>query len=408
MFKRSLLLVSSLIPLAVGQTVTLDQVLSAAVAKASAQDARVEVAQYQLKLLESQNKYKIELRPTAMMFAFSNPALMAVNVGGTLLGGRRGAPSAIALKSAQLDVVAAELNAERLKVQTEIGAAQHYFDLLAKQQVARSARAMADERQQKLHEVDSLLKKAKVTLLDRMSVEQESLEMEQYALDAETQRKIAAANLAHLAGFKEGDRLAAQELTMVQAVSMTAQLPDVDNLLKSAMLHRKEPAILRAKIDALRKQLTEGKRNSRVGSGVSRGELGVSIMLKDNGEKDSEKELIAARLRLLELELENMQQDLRRELQTVRYMAAASSERAKFNDKKLELADRRKKVLAIRANSGLDQSLSGLLASEGVLNQQREAAEVGFERRASMFTLMTLCGVEYTNDKALAQLLSSN
>lgn len=408
MFKRSLLLVSSLIPLAVGQTVTLDQVLSAAVAKASAQDARVEVAQYQLKLLESQNKYKIELRPTAMMFAFSNPALMAVNVGGTLLGGRRGAPSAIALKSAQLDVVAAELNAERLKVQTEIGAAQHYFDLLAKQQVARSARAMADERQQKLHEVDSLLKKAKVTLLDRMSVEQESLEMEQYALDAETQRKIAAANLAYLAGFKEGDRLAAQELTMVQAVSMTAQLPDVDNLLKSAMLHRKEPAILRAKIDALRKQLTEGKRNSRVGSGISRGELGVSIMLKDNGEKDSEKELIAARLRLLELELENMQQDLRRELQTVRYMAAASSERAKFNDKKLELADRRKKVLAIRANSGLDQSLSGLLASEGVLNQQREAAEVGFERRASMFTLMTLCGVEYTNDKALAQLLSSN
>ena len=400
MFKRSLLLVSSLIPLAVGQTVTLDQVLSAAVAKASAQDARVEVAQYQLKLLESQNKYKIELRPTAMMFAFSNPALMAVNVGSTLLGGRRGAPSAIALKSAQLDVVAAELNAERLKVQTEIGAAQHYFDLLAKQQVARSARAMADERQQKLREVDSLLKKAKVTLLDRMSVEQESLEMEQYALDAETQRKIAAANLAHLAGFKEGDRLAAQELTMVQAVSMTAQLPDVDNLLKSAMLHRKEPAILRAKIDALRKQLTEGKRNSRVGSGVSRGELGVSIMLKDNGEKDSEKELIAARLRLLELELETMQQDLRRELQTVRYMAAASSERAKFNDKKLELADRRKKVLAIRANSGLDQSLSGLLASE--------AAEVGFERRASMFTLMTLCGVEYTNDKALAQLLSSN
>lgn len=407
MFKRSLLLVSSLIPLAVGQTVTLDQVLSAAVAKASAEDARVEVAQYQLKLLESQNKYKIELRPTAMMFAFANPALMAVNVGSTLLGGRRGAPSAIALKSAQLDVVAAELNAERLKVQTEIGAAQHYFDLLAKQQVARSTRAMADERQQKLHEVDSLLKKAKVTLLDRMSVEQESLEMEQYAHEAETQRKIAAANLAHLAGFKEGDRLAAQEVTMVQAISMTAQLPDVDSLLKSAMLHRKEPAILRARIDAFRKQLTEGKRNSRVGSGVSRGELGVSITLKDNGEKDSEKELIAARLRLLELELENMEQDLRRELQTVRYMAAASSERAKFNDKKLELAERRRKVLAIRAQNGLDQSLPALLASERTLAEQRESAEVAFERRASMFTLMTLCGVEYKNDKALVQLLSS-
>ena len=406
MMKTSLLLAGSLLPLALGQTVTLDEVLSAAVKRAKTEEARVEVAQNQLKLLESQNKYKIELRPTAMMFAFSNPALMAANVGSTLLGGRRGAPSAIALKNAQLDVVAAELNAERLKVQTEIGAAQHYFDLLAKQQVARAARAMADERQQKLHEVDSLLKKAKVTLLDRMSVEQETLEMEQYALDAETQRKIAAANLANLAGFEQGDRLTAQEVTLVRAVSTSTQLPDVGSLLKSAMLYRKEPAILRTKIDALRKQLTEGKRaNSRVSSG--KGELGVSITLKDNGEKESEKELIAARLRLLELELENMEQDLRRELQTVRYMAAASSEKATLNEKKLELAERRKKVLAIRAQSGLDQSLSALLASERTLTEQKEAAEVAFERRASMFTLMTLCGVEYKNDGALTQLLGS-
>ena len=406
MMKTSLLLAGSLLPLALGQTVTLDEVLSAAVKRAKTEEARVEVAQNQLKLLESQNKYKIELRPTAMMFAFSNPALMAANVGSTLLGGRRGAPSAIALKNAQLDVVAAELNAERLKVQTEIGAAQHYFDLLAKQQVARAARAMADERQQKLHEVDSLLKKAKVTLLDRMSVEQETLEMEQYALDAETQRKIAAANLANLAGFEQGDRLTAQEVTLVRAVSTSTQLPDVGSLLKSAMLYRKEPAILRTKIDALRKQLTEGKRaNSRVSSG--KGELGVSITLKDNGEKENEKELIAARLRLLELELENMEQDLRRELQTVRYMAAASSEKATLNEKKLELAERRKKVLAIRAQSGLDQSLSALLASERTLTEQKEAAEVAFERRASMFTLMTLCGVEYKNDGALTQLLGS-
>ncbi len=406
--RPSLLFLSSLIPLAVGQTVTLDQVLSAAVARAKTEDARVEVAQNQLKLLESQNKYKIELRPTAMMFAFSNPVLMAANVGSTLLGGRRGAPSAIALKNAQLDVVAAELNAERLKVQTEIGAAQHYFDLLAKQQVARTARAMADERQQKLHEVDSLLKKAKVTLLDRISVEQETLDMEQYALDAETQRKIAAANLANIAGFDQGDLLIAQEVTLVRAVSTSVQLPDVDSLLKSAMLYRKEPAILRAKIDTLRKQLTEGKRtNSRIGSGISKGELGVSITLKDNGEKESEKELIAARLRLLELELENMEQDLRRELQTVRYMAAASSEKAKLSEKKQELAERRKKVLAIRAQSGLDQSLSALLASERTLNEQKEAVEAAFERRASMFTLMTLCGVEYKNESALAQLLGS-
>ena len=99
--------------------------------------------------------------------------------------------------------------------------------------------------------------------------------------------------------------------------------------------------------------------------------------------------------------------ETRGELQTVRYMAAASSEKAKLNEKKLELAERRKKVLAIRAQSGLDQSLSALLASERTLTEQKEAAEVAFERRASMFTLMTLCGVEYKNDTALAQLLGS-
>ena len=401
-----LLLVVSTARVSLGQTVTLEQVLHSAVAKASAEDARVEVAQNQLRVLEAQNKWKVELRPSLGMFAFTNPALLALNLGGGLLSGRRGAPSALALKSAQIDVVAAELNAERLKVHTEIGAARDYFDLLAKQQIAASSRGMVESRCQKLREVDSLLKKAKVTMLDKMNVEQEVIDLEQYALDAETQREIAAANLAFLIGFKDAGSLVAKEVTALHPVS-TAKLPDVEKLLESAMFYRKEPAILRSRIDALRKQLTPAKgANSKINSTFGRGELGVAITLKDNGEKQREAELIAARLRLLELELSNMETELRKELQEVRFLAAASAGKMQLNTKRLELAERRKKVLSIRAQNGLDGSLAALLASESTLAEERESVSAVYERKASMFALMVLCGIEDQSKEVVANVLS--
>ncbi len=401
-----LLLVVSTARVSLGQTVTLEQVLHSAVAKASAEDARVEVAQNQLRVLEAQNKWKVELRPSLGMFAFTNPALLALNLGGGLLSGRRGAPSPLALKSAQLDVVAAELNAERLKVHTEIGAARDYFDLLAKQQIAASSRGMVESRRQKLREVDSLLKKAKVTMLDKMNIEQELIDLEQYALDAETHREIAAANLAFLIGFKDAASLVAKEVTPLHQVS-TAKLPDVEKLLESAMFYRKEPAILRSRIDALRKQLTPAKgANSKLNSTFGRGELGFAVTLKDNGEKQREAELIAARLRLLELELSNMETELRKELQEVRFLAAASAGKMQLNTKRLELAERRKKVLTIRAQNGLDGSLAALLASESTLAEERESVAAVYERKASMFALMVLCGIEDQSKEVVANVLS--
>ena len=396
------ILAVSLIGTSFGQTVTLNQVLHSAVAKASAEDARVEVAQNQLRLLESQNKWKLELRPGLGVFAFSNPILLAANLGGSLLTGRRGAPSPLALKTAQLDVVAAELNAEYLKVRTEINAARDYFDLLAKQQIATSARNMVESRKGKLGEVESLLKKSKVTLLDKMTIEQEVLELEQYALEAETQREIAAGNLAFLVGFKEGNNLVAQEVVLAHQVTSN-KLPEVDQLLQSAMVYRKEPGLIRTRIDALRKQLAQDKK----GNSLGRSDLSFSITLKDNGEKQIEKEVIAARLKLLEMELTNMEQDLRKELQTVRSMAAASGEKLKINTKRMELAERRKQVLSIRAQNGLDGSLAGLLAAEGTLAGERNSVEAAYESKVSIFTLMVLCGIQDEAAEVVTKVLGS-
>ena len=115
------------------------EVLQKATARARTEDARIEMANGNLKLLEALGKWRIELRPSLGLFAFSNPMLLATNLGSSLLLNRRTAPTAHALQGARFDALAAEVQAESLRVRTRIEAAHCYFDLLAKQQMAERA-----------------------------------------------------------------------------------------------------------------------------------------------------------------------------------------------------------------------------------------------------------------------------
>lgn len=66
---------------------SLAEALQAAVARATAENSRSEVAASQLRVLEAANKWKVELRPSLGIFSFSNPALFAATLGSSLLMG---------------------------------------------------------------------------------------------------------------------------------------------------------------------------------------------------------------------------------------------------------------------------------------------------------------------------------
>jgi len=399
--------------------VTLKQALSAAVAKARTDDARTEVAASQLRLLEANNKWKVELRPSLGMFAFSNPALLAANVGAGLLMGKRGAPSPITLANARFDVLAAELSSERLRVKTEIETTRAFFDLLEKQQIAVQVKQTVEARRGRLGLLDKMLNASRVTMIDKVSYEQDLLELENQQIEMEMQRKLAAVQLATLMGRLEtADQLEVDDVSISKA-SYTRELPPMEKLMESALVYRRESQMLKEKIEALRTQagmhkavnvesvsggysylangaagLANSARSGLLGGNSGQGALNISIPLRNTGEKQAERELLDARIRALELETRSMEEGLRGELLSMRSIVQASVDRLGLAGRKLELARMKKNMVNVRAENGLGGFAAANSAEEAALQAQASFVQALCARKTSLFTLMVICGLQ--------------
>lgn len=410
---------SSTAAFAAPKAVTLKDALSAAVSKAKADDARSEVAASQLRLLEANNKWKVELRPSLGMFAFSNPALLAANVGAGLLMGKRNAPSAMTLANARFDVLAAELASERLRIKTEIETARAFFDLLEKQQIAVQIEQAAAARQQKLGTVEKLLNASRVTMVDKVSYEQDLLELQHQQIEMEMQRKLAAVQLAALMGRLEtADELAVEDISINKS-SFERPLPPVEKMFESALVYRRESQMLRERIDALRDQagmrtavhvesvsagysylangatgLANSVRSGLLGGNTGQGALNLAIPLRNTGEKQAEREVLAARIKALELETRSMEETLRAELLSMRGIVQASIDRLKLADRKLELARMKKDMVNVRAENGLGGFSATNSAEEAALQAQAGLVQALCARKTSLFTLMVICGLQ--------------
>ena len=233
---------------------SLSEALRLAVARAKADDARGEVAASQLRLLEANNKWKVELRPSLGMFAFSNPAVLAANIGSGLLMGRRNAPSTIAMAGARFDVLAADLAAERLRIRTEIETSRAFFDLLEKQQIARQMQQAVSSRQERVKDMERMLNVSRVTAVDQINFQQELLDLQQQMVDMEMQRRLASVQLASLLGRLESAEELEVEDVAIKTVGFGATLPPVEKLFTSAMVFRRESQLLNGRIDDLRQK----------------------------------------------------------------------------------------------------------------------------------------------------------
>ena len=410
------------------RTMRLEDVLTAAVTKAKVEDARLELARNTLSFLDTQNRLRVELRPNLNVFAFTNPALLATSLGGGLLFNRRTAPGFAAMDSARFDTLAAEVNAETLKVRVQLEAARAYFDLLERQQVVKISAEILVARREGAASIERLLKAARITDADKLAYEQELLDLELRSVDAEAERRSASSRLALLIGAEDPGADIAVEETEIR--DSRQQVPELDRLFALALAHRGESRLLRGKAAALRGQSGAPKRatveaasagygfvknnavgvsnvleNAILGGHSGRGDLSLTIPLRNIGEKAAHDAVTSARIRLLELEISAMEDSVRGEVAVLRDAAASTIDRQRLAERKLELARRSAEVVHARAENGLAPVSATAGADAGVLAAQSAYARAVCQRKAALYALMVACGVD---EKSMPQATASN
>ncbi len=394
----------------------LEEVLRSAVATAKIEEARLELARSNLHYLEALNKTRIELRPSLGLFAFSNPVLLAANLGSGLLFNRRTAPGPAAMQSARFDALAAEVSAENLKVRVQLEAARGYFDLLGKQQAAELALRTLDARRARSGAMDRMLEAARITSAEKLSYEQELLELETVWLNAETERKSSAARLALLVGMPEaGNRLAVTDVDPKILPAVEA-VPDVEHLLTLALQHRGESKLLTEKLEAL--EQSKGRRrgplesvstgysfitnktgtrdlaNDLLGGNTGRAEITLNIPLRKTGEREALDAVTAARVHLLQLEMQSMESAMRLEVTELQDAAESSVQRERLALRRLELAKKSAEVVRTRAETGLAPLMSAWASEQAVLTAETSYLQAEYERKSDLYALLVVCGVD--------------
>lgn len=401
------------------EAVSLEQVLERAVSRASTDEVRQEVAQGQVKLLEALGKTRIELRPTLGLFAFSNPVLLATNIGTGLLFNRRTAPPASALEAAHFDVLAAEVRAEAARVQARTEASRLYFDLLEKQEMASKSRRLLAQRKERSGNIAGLLQASRITRAEKLSYDQDLLDLEWRWLDAETQRKHVAAELALVMGEPER----AGTLRVMGVPELRSGMDPVslsaDGLVRLALSRRKEVSLLREKIERLEVGVKAGRpvriemgtagfsrvsnspglasdaaRGILLGGNTGRGEITLNIPLRHTGEKEAEEVLRKTRVRLLEREIERIEEGIRYQVVQLRNVVETSSERIRLAAARLDNARRMQETVEARLTQGLVQAVAVSHAEQSVLEAEWGMAQAQTVRNQMVYHLLAICGMD--------------
>jgi len=418
-------LATSALPASADAPLRLQDVVRQAVEKAQTENARTSLAQSQLKLLEAQSKWKLELRPSLGLFSFSNPGLLAASVGSGLLMQRFSAPSALTMRNAQLDLLGAEVDAERIRVEAEIQAGHAFFDLLERQQVAGMLQATIGQRQQHHDQLERMVKAGRVTALEPVAAQMQLLDLEQQFLEVEDQRRVSAIRLATLIGEPERATTLVVEDAVAEKAVLQAGIPEVEPLLQEAFAARPEVSLLRQRLREMEAQLNPGRpvriesagggyayvsdagglvgsglKGALLGGNTGRTELNLAIPLRKTGEKEAGNAVLAARARLVAIELDRLQQQVRSELLTARSRAMAAQMRRGIARRRLELAEQHAAMIAARVAGGLATEQESLQASQRALGARVELTQAGSQEQAARFALRVICGRSPGESKA--------
>jgi outer membrane protein TolC len=403
----------------------LRQVLESALSKADKDGSTEAIAQAQLEYLRSLNRVKVDLRPQAGMFTFSQPNLVGTTAGAGVVVSRRTAPGLGVMQSAELDVLSAQIARKRAILHKEVETAKLFFDLLAKQETAQRACAALDESRRRQGDMAKLVKTAKLTAVDMVRFEEQTLQQQADCIDADTQRKLASVLVATAMGAPDqSGELRVADVDLAMAGS-GRPLPSSDKLYEVAMTFRTEPKMIEEQIAAAKPKIptpyqfrpesvsagfyriqdarsfgSSAVPSYLLGGNTVRAEATWNIGLRKTGEQAAAGDVVDAKVHGLEAQLNTLRDEIRNELAAIRVLAAASLEKLPVARRRVELLSRGRNLVATRFQSGLASS-SGVFDAE----QESMRAEAGLTQatcdlKASTYIMLTLAGIQ---DKTVAE-----
>jgi outer membrane protein TolC len=403
----------------------LRQALDAAIARADRDGSGQSVAEAQLGLLRSLDRVKVELRPQVGIFSFSQPSLLATSAGAGVVISHRTAPGQSAIQSAELDVVGTEIAHKRARIKVQIETARQFFDLLAKQENAQRTCASLQDAKRRQVDMAKLLKNAKLTAVDLVRFDEQVLERQLNCIDAETQQKLAAVQLATLIGASDqSGELRVQDVDL-PVPGPERPVPSLEQLFGLAMTFRPEPKLIEDQIAAVTPKSETASRlrpdvlsmgyyrvqespkftgaatpNYLLGGNTVRAEANWTVPLRNTGERSAAHDVVDAKLRGLESQFNALREEVRNELAAIRILAAASLERLPVARQRMELVDRSRTLVATRFQSGLGNSSVVFEAEQQTVQAQSGLTQATCDLKASTFLMLAVAGID---DKPVAE-----
>lgn len=397
----------------------LRQALEAAIGKADRDNSDQSVAEAQLDLLRSLDRVKVDLRPQAGIFSFSQPSLVATSLGAGVVVSRRTAPGPSAIQSAALDVVASEIAHKRAILRTEIDTARAFFDVVAKQENEQLACAALQDGKRRKVDMAKLVKNAKLTAVDMVRFDEQLLQQQLSCIDAETQRRLASVLLATLTGGSDKIGELRVEDVDLPAPRAGRPLPAPDKLFELAMTFRPEPKLIQDQIAAAKAATTAVSRmrpdtllagyyriqqnhnfagtsapTYLLGGNTVRAEATWNIPLRRTGEQTTGAEVVDAKAHRLEVQMNALREEIRNELIAVHILASASLEKVPLARQRLELLSRGRMFVTTRFQSGLATSSGVFEAEQETLRAQSGLTQATCDLKASTFMMLALAGID--------------
>ena len=414
----------------------LKQAIEAALARSDQDNSGALIASAQLELLRSMDRVKVDLRPQLGMFSFSDPSLVATSAGAGIQISRRTSPGASAIQAAQIDVLGSEIAHKRARLQTEIETARHFFDVAAKQENAQRVCASLQDARRRQADMAKLIKNAKLTAVDQVRYDEQALERELECVDAETQRKLAALQLAMLTGHSDPSsdmRVVDVDLPLP---GPERPIPAVGKLFEIAMDFRPEPNIVRDRIAAIAPKSEGASRlrpelfsvgyyhvqenanasgrstpNYLLGGNTVRAESTWNVSLRNTGERAAGRDLNGAKVKALESQLTALRDDIRNQLAAIHIMASGGLEKLLVARRRMELLSKGRNLVATRFQNGLGGPAAIFDAEEESVRAQGRLTQAGFDLKANTFIMLAIAGIEdkprAEQDRLLGYSLSS-
>jgi outer membrane protein TolC len=392
------ILISAILPLAFASAgeLGLEETLRAARTHAAADESGVELARARIGALEAQGRRRIELNPRLGVLSLINPAALAAEVGVGLLA-RPNAVSPLTLLDAQIDLLSAEAAQRRQRFQREVEVVRRFYDMAASQQASALACDAAEESEAGRAILASKVAAGQLSRLVVLQHEQVVLDRQSECRQARLNLELTAARLGAITG------VAPDSLRVVNDAgappSPDGPLHSTENLVRLAFLHREQPAGANDKLAGLRRRIETAHESHG---------LQFSLALTRDVSFQAGKYMLELKLRQVEREIENLENDVRAQVAEMRIRYQAGHDEIPAAERRLALANEYRKAIAARQAAGLETSVQLAAAEAAEHNAVMGLARLESLERLDFAVLVSICGLRNQPDGVRQLLLASN